>query len=107
MALSSDNLTDIGQGKGKTANFWVRYETTLANQTNVVNNASSLLGVVENEFNVTTGWFGTPSNQFGTSHRQEVRLDQADTANPDGSFGFPGASNNGNGNPISLDFAEF
>jgi hypothetical protein len=103
MALSSDSLTDIGQGKGKTTNFWVRYESTLADQTNVVNNANSLLGVVENEFNVTTGWFGTPTGKFGTSQRQEVRLDQADTANSDGSFGFPGASNSGYGNPISLD----
>ena len=103
MALSSDNLTDIGQGKGKTTNFWVRYESTLADQANVVNNANSLLGVVENEFSVTTGWFGTPAGKFGTGARQEVRLDQADTANPDGSFGFPGASNTGFGHPISLD----
>jgi hypothetical protein len=94
MALSSSSLTDIGQGKGKTTNFWVRYENSLADQTNVVNNANSLLSVIENEFNVTTGWFGTPTGTFGTSQRQEVRLDQADTANPDGSFGFPGASNN-------------
>ena len=103
MALSSNNLTDIGQGAGKTTNFWIRYENSLPDQTNVVNNANSLLSVVENEFTVTTGWFGTPSNQFGTSHRQEVRLDQADTDNGGGSFSFPGASNSGFGNPISLD----
>ncbi len=69
----------------------------------MVNNADFFLGVIENEFSVTTGWFGTPAGKFGTGQRQEVRLDQADTANPDGSFGFPGASNNGYGNPISLD----
>ncbi|MBS0527055.1 MAG: hypothetical protein JSS04_25735 [Proteobacteria bacterium] len=103
MALSSASLTDIGQGKGFTTNFWVRYEDSLADQANVKNNANSLLAVVENEFTVTTGWFGTPSGQFGTAHRQEVRLDQADTANADGSFTFPGASNSGFGNPISLD----
>ncbi|MBR0685067.1 hypothetical protein JQ594_04015 [Bradyrhizobium manausense] len=103
MALSSNNLTDIGQGAGKTTNFWIRYENSLPDQTNVVNNANSLLSVVENEFAVTTGWFGTPSNQFGTSHRQEVRLDEADTDNGGGSFSFPGANNSGFGNPISLD----
>jgi hypothetical protein len=103
MALSSNSLTDIGQGAGKTTNFWIRYEDSLPDQTNVINNANSLLGVVESEFNVTTGWFGTPSTQFGTSHRQEVRLDQADTAISGGGFSFPGASNNGFGNPISLD----
>ncbi|WP_426610805.1 hypothetical protein [Bradyrhizobium sp. McL0616] len=100
MALSSNNLNTTG---GKTTNFWIRYETSLADQTNVINNANSLLGVVETEFGVTTGWFGTPSNQFGTSHQQEVRLDQADTDNGGGSFSFPGAFNNGFGNPISLD----
>ena len=103
MSLSSNSLTDIGQGKGKTTNFWVRYEDSLADQANVVNNANSLLGAVENEFTTTTGWFGTPSNKFGTGNRQEVRLDQADTALGGGSFSFPGASNNGYGNPISLD----
>ncbi len=103
MALSSDSLTDSGQGKGKTTNFWVRYENTLADQTNVINNANSLIAVLENEFTVTTGWFGTPAGQFGTAHRQEVRLDQADTDLGGGSFSFPGASNNGFGNPISLD----
>jgi len=46
MALSSNNLTDIGQGAGKTSNFWIRYEDSLADQTNVVNNANSLLSVV-------------------------------------------------------------
>lgn len=103
MALSSTNLTDIGQGAGTTTNFWIRYEDSLADQANVVNNANALLGVVETEFGVTTGWFGTPASQFGASHRQEVRLDQADTDNGGGSFSFPGASNNGFGNPISLD----
>jgi len=68
MALSSNSLTDIGQGAGKTTNFWIRYENSLADQANVINNANSLLSnispslsVIENEFNVTTGWFGTPS----------------------------------------------
>ena len=76
MGLTDDSLTDIGQGKGKTTNFWVRYENTLADQANVKNNANSLLAAIENEFTVTTGWFGTPSGKFGTAHRQEVRLDQ-------------------------------
>ena len=103
MSLSSNSLTDIGQGKGKTTNFWVRYEDSLADQANVINNANSLLAVVETEFTVTTGWFGTPNTVFGTGDRQEVRLDQADTDLGGGSFSFPGASNNGHGNPISLD----
>jgi hypothetical protein len=111
MSLSDSNLTDIGQGTGKTTNFWVRYENTLADQNNVINNANSLLApvpsttvaVIENEFTVTTGWFNTPAGKFGTGQRQEVRLDQADTDNGGGSFSFPGASNNGYGNPISLD----
>jgi len=110
MALSSNSLTDIGQGAGKTTNFWIRYEDSLPDQANVLNNANSLLGnispslsVIENEFNVTTGWFGTPSSQFGTGARQEVRLDQADSALSGGGFSFPGASNSGVGNPISLD----
>jgi hypothetical protein len=95
-----------GSSFGITTNFWVRYEQTLADQTNVINNANSLLGVIENEFTVTTGWFGTPNNKFGTGNRQEVDLNQADTALPGGGFSFPGASNNGYANPtnpISLD----
>ena len=46
MSLSDSNLTDIGQGTGKTTNFWVRYENTLADQNNVINNANSLLAPV-------------------------------------------------------------
>lgn len=103
MALSDTSLTDIGQGTGKTTNFWVRYENSLTDQANVINNANSLLAVVENEFTVTTGWFSTPSGKFGTGHRQEVRLDQADADLGGGNFSFPGASNSGYGNPISLD----
>jgi hypothetical protein len=56
MPLSDTSLTDIGQGRGKTTNFWVRYEDSLPDQTNVINNANSLLSLIENEFTVTTGW---------------------------------------------------
>ena len=78
MSLSDSNLTDIGEGTGKTTNFWVRYENTLADQNNVINNANSLLApvpsttvaVIENEFTVTTGWFNTPAGKFGTGQRQ-------------------------------------
>lgn len=65
-----------------------------AQQTNVAANANYLLGQVESAFTTTTGWFGTDTSKFGTSHRQEVVLDQ-----PDGH----GAFNNGYGNPIHID----
>jgi hypothetical protein len=63
-------------------------------QTNVTNNANSLLGQVEAAFTTTTGWFATDTSKFGTSHRQEVTLDQADGS---------GAFNNGYGKPIHVD----
>jgi hypothetical protein len=65
-----------------------------AQQANVAANASSLLGQAEAAFTTTTGWFGTDTSKFGTSHRQQVLFDQ-----PDGG----GAFNNGYGNPIHVD----
>src|SRR5690242_15733055 len=94
MALSSTNLTDTGLGPGITTNFHVQYETTLPNQANIIRNANALLGVLENEFTVTTGWFNTPVANFGANHRQIVNLDRADNS---------GASNSGYGSAISLD----
>lgn len=72
--------------------FWAGLSAT--QQTNVTNNANYLLGQVEAAFTTTTGWFGTDTSKFGTSHRQEVTLDQADGS---------GAFNNGYGNPIHVD----
>ncbi len=83
---------------GNTDNFSVMYEDTLSNQSVVKANANALLGVVKNEFTVTTGWFNTPANKFGTGNRQQVNLNLAATASS-----FPGANNNGYGNPINLD----
>lgn len=98
MALKQDNLTNIGLGPGNTTNFSVFYETTLSNQAVIKANADALLGVIENEFTVTTGWFATPSGKFGTSNRQQVNLNLGATATS-----FPGANNSGYGNPMNLD----
>src|SRR5690242_16162433 len=94
MALTSAGLTDVGMGAGLTTNFHVQYEDTLLGQARVIANANALLAVVENEFNVTTGWFGTPGGNFGTGQRQVVNLNLADGS---------GANNSGHGNPINLD----
>ncbi|MDP9175378.1 MAG: hypothetical protein M3O30_16170 [Planctomycetota bacterium] len=93
MALTQSGLT----GGGNTANFQVQYEKSLSNQSVVIQNANALLGVIENEFNVTTNWFNTPSSKFGSGNRQVVNL------NLDASAQFPGANNNGYGNPMNLD----
>src|SRR5664280_959472 len=94
MALSQNNLNNNGQ----TTNFDMWYEDSLLTTANVVANANALLGVVENEFNVTTGWFATPSGKFSTSHRQKVNLNLNATATS-----FPGANNSGYGTDINLD----
>jgi hypothetical protein len=94
MTLKSDTLTDIGLGAGFTTNFHVQYEDTLPNQANVIRNANALLSVVENEFNVTTGWFNTPSGNFGAGSRQLVNLNLSDGS---------GANNSGYGSAINLD----
>ena len=65
-----------------------------ARQSNVAANANFLKGQVEAAFTTTTGWFGTDTSKFGTSHRQEVVFDQPDNS---------GAFNNGYGNPIHVD----
>ena len=72
--------------------FWSGLSAT--QQTNVTANANYLLGQVEAAFTTTTGWFGTDTSKFGTSHRQEVVFDQPDNS---------GAFNNGYGNPIHVD----
>jgi hypothetical protein len=72
--------------------FWAGLSAT--QQTNVAANANSLLGQVEGAFATTTGWFGTDTSKFGTSHRQQVEFDQPDSS---------GAFNNGYGNPIHID----
>jgi hypothetical protein len=92
MALNSNGLTDIGQGKGFTTNFQVQYEDTLPNQANVIANANALLSVIETEFTVTTGWFATPAGKFGTGNRQVVNLNLTG-----------GGSNSGYGSSISID----
>jgi hypothetical protein len=102
MAPTNNGLTDIGQGKGFTTNFQVQYESSLSNQAIIIANANALLAAIENEFTVTTGWFNTPSGKFGTGNRQVVNLNLAAT-----STSFPGANNNGYGNPINLDAQNF
>lgn len=74
MALTSAGLTDVGMGAGLTTNFKVQYEDSLPNQVTVKASANALLAVIENEFNVTTGWFNTPGGKFGTGNRQVVNL---------------------------------
>jgi hypothetical protein len=85
-------------GNGKTTNFDVYYNDSLVSVANMVDNANALLGVVENEYTVTTGWFGTPAGKFGTGNRQKVKLDLNATATS-----FPGANNSGYGSDINLD----
>jgi hypothetical protein len=65
-----------------------------AKQANVTANANFLQGQVEAAFTTTTGWFGTDTTKFGTSHRQDVSFELADGS---------GASNTGYGNPIKID----
>jgi hypothetical protein len=65
-----------------------------AQQTNVAANANYLNGQVEGAFTTTTGWFGTDTSKFGTSHRQEVVFDLADGK---------GAYNNGYNSQIHID----
>jgi hypothetical protein len=93
MSLTNAGLTNIGLGAGYTTNFRVQYESTLPGQANIIDNANALLAVLENEFTVTTEWFGTPANKFGTNNRQIVNLNQPDNS---------GASHNGV-NPINMD----
>ena len=90
MALSQSGLN----GSGNTTNFSVWYEDTLANQSVVIANANALLSVLENEFNVTTGWFNTPSGKFGTGNRQQVNLSLKPGS---------GANNSGYGSSINED----
>jgi len=74
MALTSVGLTDRGQGPGQTTNFAVTYESTLPNQARVIATANALLSVLESEFAVTVGWFGTDPAKFGPKNRQQVNL---------------------------------
>jgi hypothetical protein len=98
MALTSAGLNDIGMGAGRTENFQVQYEDTLANQDIVKRNANALLAVIEGEFAATTAWFNTPAGKFGPSKRQIVNFNLAATATS-----FPGANNTGYGGAINLD----
>lgn len=106
MALTTAGLFDAGFGAGLTTNFRVQYDDTLANQPIVIACARSLLGVIENEFAITTEWFTTPFNapgaKFGPSNRQDVNVNLPDTVTT-GGVSFPGAFNSGFGNAINLD----
>jgi hypothetical protein len=64
-----------------------------AQKANVTANANYLQGQVEAAFTTTTGWFGTDTTKFGTSHRQDVSFDLPDNN---------GASNNGYGSQIHV-----
>ncbi len=86
MGLSQNGL----HSSGETTNFSVWYEDTLPNQTGVKAAANALISVLETEFSVTTGWFGTPNNKFGSGNKQKIYLDK-------GAGG--GGSNNGYANP--------
>ena len=74
-----------------TDSFWAGL--TAAQKTNVGNNATFLQGQAEGAFTTTTGWFGTDTTRFGTSHRQEVSFDLPDNN---------GASNSGYGSTIHI-----
>lgn len=98
------------QSVGQTTNFSVSYNDALVSgqpaakqaqtKTNLIANCNFLLAQVEAAFDSTAGktgipgWFATDITKFGTSHRQQVNLDQADGK---------GASNSGYGSPISQD----
>ncbi len=92
------------QNVGQTTNFSVSFDDALVSaqpaakraqtKTNLTANCNALLAQVEAAFTTTTGWFGTDTSKFGTSHQQQVNLDQTDNN---------GASNNGYGHPISQD----
>ncbi len=100
MALQNSGLNN----NGLTTNFQVEYQDTFYTslppsqatqvQNNLIANANFLLGVVEGAFTTTTGWFGTDTTKFGTSHRQQSLLNLPDNN---------GANNNGYGNPINID----
>ena len=92
MALTSVGLTDQGQGPGLTKNFAVAYESTLPNQARVIATANALLSVLESEFTVTIGWFGTDPAKFGPNHRQQVNLNLTG-----------GGNNSGYGTAINVD----
>ena len=104
MSLTSSGLSDLqGLGAGQTTNFIVQIENTLPNQANVIANADALLPVLETEFNITTGWFNTPSGKFGAGHQQVVNVNLPDTNTGGGNISEPGANNNGYGSAINLD----
>ena len=92
MALTSVGLLDLGQGPGQTTNFAVSYESTLPNQAGVIATANALVSVLENEFVVTIGWFGTDPGKFGPKNRQQVNLNLAG-----------GGNNSGYGTAINVD----
>jgi hypothetical protein len=98
MALKQTGLTNIGQGPGNTTNFSIWYDDSLPNLAGVKASANAFLAgttpLVENEFNITTGWFATPSGKFGTGNRQQVNLNLADGS---------GANNSGYGSAINVD----
>jgi len=94
MSLTSAQLNNNGSGPGATTNFQIQYESTLPQQASVIANANALMGVVENEFTVTTAWFATPGGKFGSNNRQQVHLDRG---------GGGGGSNGGYGSAISND----
>jgi hypothetical protein len=103
MALVTDGLTDIGFGPGLTTHFWVFYQDNLAKDSagnidqailaNLKANANALLAVIENEFTVTTAWFGTPAGKFDLTTRQVVNLANGDIS---------GSSNGGYLTPINI-----
>src|SRR5215831_17249854 len=95
MSLKQTGLNNpSGHGAGNTTNFSVQYEDSLANQARVKATANTLLGVVENEFTVTTGpgWFNTPAGKFGSGNRQVVNVNLADNSGANNS-GYPSAIN--------------
>jgi hypothetical protein len=92
VALTSVGLLDLGQGPGQTTNFAVSYESTLPNQAGVIATANALVSVLENEFVVTIGWFGTDPGKFGLKNRQQVNLNLAG-----------GGNNSGYGTAINVD----
>jgi hypothetical protein len=99
LELPDNNQSDSNSADGQDHGW---NSLSSAQQTAVTNHANFLLGpvtpggtsVVENAFNITTGWFATPAGKFGTGNRQVIAFDLPNNS---------GAYNTGYGNPIHID----
>lgn len=82
-------------GPGKTTNFLVQYDDTIANSDK---RAQALLAVVESEYTAMAGWFNIPATAFGTGDRITVNINKAENS---GAVNYGYSS--GGGSNMSLD----